>query len=555
MSLKAKLLVDRIDRVKMELFLKAVRGDEEALKKLIELSRRRLDKISSVLNKQVNDDFIIQTVNRFKSGIKDEVIGHIIANYFSRLSPSLIDAGIIRNPRSIIMLGAPGVGKSERVFQAGSLITNVLNIIFKDDEEVLRYVKLTSENAGEIVNNPDKYFVIGDVRLVYYSDPSELRGIPTRLSIGDKHIVVADIPTVFTYTLSRVPGILFLDELTNADEATLNASFQIILDHMIGFHKYHDDVIVVGAGNTKEYSRLASDLPTPLLTRADVKRISPPKLDEWFKYMEEHYRDAWDKRVYAYLKLKAFEKNADPPVGIDGLIVDPKSFVQIRAKQTPYPCPRSWTEFAVKLKTLEDIYGFDVLDRIIEWRKRTAGKSRDYYDENDIIISEIERTLSSIIGEEAYESFISSIEGLISIQKLVIELYEYGGDVLKNQVLLDRALKMLKDYPSQMVFAIVLGLRFVNTEAGDKRGKVLLINAFRIYDAIVKKTGDPSIVRDAYEIIYSILARNNRYLELLQLIDYIVSKQLVGEDTAKVLKDARQKLEKVTKLIDAVNEA
>ncbi|MEM4452694.1 MAG: hypothetical protein QW182_05775 [Thermosphaera sp.] len=163
--------------------------------------------------------------------------------------------------------------------------------------------------------------------------------------------------------------------------------------------------------------------------------------------------------------------------------------------------------------------------------------------------------LSSIIGEEAYESFIGSIEGLISIQKLVIELYEYGGDVLKNQGLLDRALKLLKDYPSQMVFAIVLGLRAVNTEAGDKRGKVLLINAFRIYDAIVKRTGDPSIVRDAYEIIYSILAKNNRISGLSFVIDAILEKQLVGEDTAKVLKDARQKLEKVTKLIDAVNEA
>ncbi|MEM4888685.1 MAG: hypothetical protein QXJ64_04525, partial [Thermosphaera sp.] len=157
--------------------------------------------------------------------------------------------------------------------------------------------------------------------------------------------------------------------------------------------------------------------------------------------------------------------------------------------------------------------------------------------------------LSSIIGEEAYESFIGSIEGLLSIQKLAFDLFEYGGDVLKNQGLLDRALKLLKDYPSQMVFAIVLGLRAVNTEAGDKRGKVLLVNAFRIYDAIVKRTGDPSIVRDAYEIIYSILARNNRVAELVPLIDYIVSKQLVGEDTAKVLKDARQKLEKVTKLI------
>ncbi|MEM1907552.1 MAG: hypothetical protein QW562_06920, partial [Thermosphaera sp.] len=94
--------------------------------------------------------------------------------------------------------------------------------------------------------------------------------------------------------------------------------------------------------------------------------------------------------------------------------------------------------------------------------------------------------LSSIIGEEAYESFIGSIEGLLSIQKLAFDLFEYGGDVLKNQGLLDRALKLLKDYPSQMVFAIVLGLRAVNTEAGDKRGKVLLVNAFRIYDAIVK---------------------------------------------------------------------
>lgn len=559
--MKAKSITERIDLNKLELFLKAVNGDSRALNSLSKLSNIRLDKM--VKEGLISDpnNHVEMVVKRFKEALKDEVIGHILINYFSRFSPKLIALGKRLTPRSIIMLGAPGIGKSERVFQSGELITDVLNILFKDDEPVLRFAKLTTENAEEIIANPNNYFIVGDIRLVYYTDPAEIRGIPQRKILADKRMIITDIPTVFTSTFSSVPGIMFLDELTNADEQTINASFQILLDHMIGFTKLHDDVIVVGAGNTKEYSRSAGYLPKPILTRADVKIIKPPRLEDWENYMMRTYGDGWDKIVYNYLLYKAIELDKDPPISQDGFIMDADTFQQLKNKQEAYNCPRSWTEFAVRLKNLSDIYNTDVLKIVLRMRKKIAeltkaSEGKDISSKSVIdqlkddpefhIYNTVDGILRSIIGERAYESFLDFIEGSIRITSMVRELYEYNRPIIENKQLHDKIFEALKDYQSILLLAMYSGELYTSAMLTSKEENFLK-NVIYIFKKLCEMDSkNEQYVHDAINLLNVIVKRKKntphayKYSEIMATLEKISPKirELIEKSTKEFRESA-----------------
>ena len=189
--------------------------------------------------------------------------------------------------QSIIMLGPPGIGKSEAVAQAAERIARKLN---------KKFIKYDDEKYDEIMQHPDEYFVFVDLRLTEV-EPSDLMGIPR-----EKNGTMFYIPPSWAKVLSKARGILFLDELTQVQRDDIFAvAHKILLDRTAGFTRFHPDVMVVAAGNTPEDSPIARQLPTSLINRTLVMRADRPSIEEWAKYMEERYGDKWDKRVYAFL--------------------------------------------------------------------------------------------------------------------------------------------------------------------------------------------------------------------------------------------------------------
>jgi hypothetical protein len=95
--------------------------------------------------------------------------------------------------------------------------------------------------------DPDKYFVYVDLRLTE-CEPSDLIGIPR-----DVDSSVQYKPLMWARCLSRSAGVLFLDELTNLQRPdVISACYKLLYDRKAGFTAFHEDVLVVAAGNTPE---------------------------------------------------------------------------------------------------------------------------------------------------------------------------------------------------------------------------------------------------------------------------------------------------------------
>jgi len=242
--------------------------------------------------------------------------GFLVDYYLAHLTHNL-------EPKTLLLLGPPGIGKSTAVREAGELIARSLG------REFIVY----SDNVAErILSSPSKYFVFVDLRLTEV-EPTDLIGIPR-----DYKNYVMFKPLLWAYVLSQVPGILFLDEFTNIQRPDVQSiAFKIVYDRMAGFLKFRKDVLIIAAGNSPEYSSLASAQPAPLINRLLILEIMTPTVDDWYKWMNETYGDKWEKAVYVY--LKAYQ---------DDFISIPEDEESLEN----FPTPRSWTGLALTLKII-----------------------------------------------------------------------------------------------------------------------------------------------------------------------------------------------------------
>lgn len=138
---------------------------------------------------------------------------------------------------SVMLWGAPGIGKSQAVRQI----------------------------AKEIESETQKHVNITDVRLLLFN-PIDLRGIPT--ANADKTLAIWLKPQIFQMDPSEdLVNILFLDEISAAPQSVQAAAYQITLDRVIGEHKLPDNCIVIAAGNRVTDKSVAYKMPKALANR------------------------------------------------------------------------------------------------------------------------------------------------------------------------------------------------------------------------------------------------------------------------------------------------
>lgn len=150
----------------------------------------------------------------------------------------LIEEGLpLQTMPSVMLWGAPGVGKSQAVRQI----------------------------AGEVAASTGKQVRVTDVRLLLFN-PIDLRGIPT--ANADKTLAVWLKPQIFQMDDSEdVVNILFLDEISAAPQSVQAAAYQITLDRVIGEHKLPENCIVIAAGNRTTDKSVAVKMPKALANR------------------------------------------------------------------------------------------------------------------------------------------------------------------------------------------------------------------------------------------------------------------------------------------------
>lgn len=138
---------------------------------------------------------------------------------------------------SVMLWGAPGVGKSQAVRQI----------------------------AKSIEQETGKTTVVTDVRLLLFN-PIDLRGIPT--ANADKTLAIWLKPQIFQMDPSdSVVNLLFLDEISAAPQSVQAAAYQITLDRVVGEHKLPENCIVLAAGNRTTDKSVAFRMPKALANR------------------------------------------------------------------------------------------------------------------------------------------------------------------------------------------------------------------------------------------------------------------------------------------------
>lgn len=157
---------------------------------------------------------------------------------------------------SVMLWGAPGVGKSQGVQQI----------------------------ARNIQKDTGKMVYVTDVRLLLFN-PIDLRGIP--VADQNKEFAIWLKPKIFEMKKEDCINILFLDEISAAPQSVQAAAYQITLDRKVGEHLLPDNCIVIAAGNRITDKSVAVKMPRALSNRMlHVEVSSNPKI--WLRWATEN---------------------------------------------------------------------------------------------------------------------------------------------------------------------------------------------------------------------------------------------------------------------------
>ena len=226
-----------------------------------------------------------------------------IVEDLSNAYSTLINSNVpLKTFPSVMLWGAPGIGKSQAVRQI----------------------------AKEIGERTGKKTVVTDVRLLLFN-PIDLRGIPT--ANEDKTLAVWLKPQIFQMNeSSSVVNILFLDEISAAPQSVQASAYQITLDRVVGEHKLPENCIVIAAGNRVTDKSVAFKMPKALANRLmhiDVEG----NFDSWRQWA---VANGVNEKVIGFL---SFKRNY--LLGFDTTNDD-----------LAFPTPRSWEMVSNVLNTV-----------------------------------------------------------------------------------------------------------------------------------------------------------------------------------------------------------
>jgi len=239
--------------------------------------------------------------------------------------------------KSLFIIGAIGIGKSQSVRAASIDIARELGLEFIETKQPNKYPnafclvdqRLAQKDAIDLLGCPE-IFAILNINNEIESVP--IKVLPTFLSIHkDEKISIIDYVTKWS-TPSWLPtnpnsrGIIFLDEYNLAPPLVQHASYELINDRRLGDWIEPEGWIAIGAGNRgPEDGAPVFSLPDPLRDRFDWAELKIPSVDEWTEWALS--RDPpIDSRIIAYLHTKRSALYSYDP----------------NAKERVFATPRSW---------------------------------------------------------------------------------------------------------------------------------------------------------------------------------------------------------------------
>ena len=158
----------------------------------------------------------------------------------------------IKNRMPVLIVGAPGVGKSDIVRQAA--------------EEAA---------ADLIISHP------------VVSDPTDYKGLPF---VVDGHAEFLPFGELRRITETTTPTVFFLDDLGQAPVSVQAACMQLLLARRINGHRVGDSVTFFAATNRRQDKAGVSGILEPVKSRFSAILNLEPDIDDWVNWaIEEGY--------------------------------------------------------------------------------------------------------------------------------------------------------------------------------------------------------------------------------------------------------------------------
>jgi len=178
------------------------------------------------------------------------------------------NASGIKGGLSYLIVGPPGVGKSDIVAQA-------------------------CEEAGAklIISHP------------VVSDPVDYKGLPFVVESVDGQQTAEFMPFGELLALMRaeVPTVFFLDDLGQAPQSVQAACMQLLLARRINGHRVSDHVIFVGATNRHSDKAGVSGILEPVKSRFTSILHLEPDLEDWVRWANANQQPV---EVVAFLRFR-----------------------------------------------------------------------------------------------------------------------------------------------------------------------------------------------------------------------------------------------------------
>lgn len=317
---------------------------------------------------------------------------------------------------SVMLWGAPGVGKSQAIRQIAKII---------------------QEETGKTTN-------VTDVRLLLFN-PIDLRGIPT--SNADKTLAIWLKPQIFQMDDSEnVVNILFLDEISAAPQSVQAAAYQITLDRVIGEHQLPENCIVIAAGNRITDKSVAFKMPKALANRLLHIEVNG-NFDSWKAWA---IKKGINRKVVGFLSFR------------------PSHLMQFESasEDLAFATPRSWEMVSNILNSVSDnvdkVYPFiaGLIGNGIATEFRTWSKIYDKLPEVEDIFNGKNPTLPN--GTDAMYALVSSMT-------------EYASKYRNDMTLIANSIKYAEKMPPD--FSTVLMKDYMYIEK-DYKAKLISIPEF-----------------------------------------------------------------------------
>ena len=304
----------------------------------------------------LTEAFVKENVEKMKKGIENDATRTKRKGYGVKIldRPLSTDEQIkfyIEKGKSFMFHGPSGVGKTRRIEEVDPEFVSI----------VLRNGILPEEVIGKTIYlNDDKTKSGKWVAPAWYQDLCE--------------------------KCQREPNknhVLFIDEITNVKPSEQSLVFHLVLNNSIGpnIGKLPDNVVVVAAGNSKEESESAYNMPEPLFRRFDAHIYLRPDIQEWLEWGSEKVGDGDRLKIHPLVSSfvasygqKVFYSQYDseePPK----FAIDPRGWEQV--SDIIYDNDES-----ISLELVENKVGKDIASAFVAFAKTLPITVEDVMEDN-----------------------------------------------------------------------------------------------------------------------------------------------------------------------------